>query len=200
MRRSSSPNISPQYQQEEDEEVDGFSPEQPFTLTVGYGSLTQRLNTKKEKDKDKRGGLPFLIQTPSCPAHSLLHTRVHTQRPFAGTVIFPSPESTLNTQQIGAAETCCMKSTNKSASRRCYCHSWSWLIRKAPIVTANPRDVKYYSNSGHILSRQRWTTERHHIWCIALEWITSKTNGSACKWTMSNYDHCVSCCPWLSVA
>lgn len=131
MQRSSSPNISPQYQQEEDEEVDGFSPEQPFTLTVGYGSLKQRLNTKKEKDKDKRGGLPFLIQTPSCPAHSLLHTRAHTQRPFAGTVIFPSPESTLNTQQIGAAETCCMKSTNKSASRRCYCHSWSWLIRKA---------------------------------------------------------------------
>lgn len=34
---------------EGDEEVDGSSPKQPFTLTVGYGALTQRLNTGKEK-------------------------------------------------------------------------------------------------------------------------------------------------------
>lgn len=69
-----------------------------------------------------------------------------------------------------------------------------------PIVTENPRDVKYYSNCGHILSTKRWKTERQNIWCMALELITCKSEGSACKRTMPNCNQGVSCCPWLYVA
>lgn len=48
---------------------------QPFTLTVGYGSLTQRLKTQKEKSKKtEEVGFPSLYK-PSCPAHCLLHTK-----------------------------------------------------------------------------------------------------------------------------
>lgn len=69
-----------------------------------------------------------------------------------------------------------------------------------PIVTENPRDVKYYSNSGHILSKQRWRRERRDMWLIALEWITSKSTGRACKWTMSNYNQGINWCPWIPLA
>lgn len=166
--------------------------------------INSGVQISQTKAQHKRGkGLrqewwsPHPYTNPLCPAHCLLHAACTCkQRPHTTMVIFPSPELTLNTQQIVSAEICCKKKKKSQQinlqAEGVIATAGAASLRKrtvnVPIVTENPRDVKYYSNSGHILSKQRWRRERRDMWLIALEWITSKSTGRACKWTMSNYN------------